>query len=284
MIRKKIFLASSSELKEDREQFEIFINRKNKDWIDKDIFLELIVWEDFLDAMSKTRLQDEYNQAVQNSDIFVMLFFTKMGQYTREEFETAFGQFKATNRPLIFTYFRDAEIRISSINKNDFMSLWAFKERLDDLGHFYTTYSNIDDLKFKFGQQLDKLLASGALTQQIGNRVLAFWSPDHYWYPGTVADIRGNRFLIKYDDGYQEWMPLENIISLDYGTGDPVECRWKGLNLYYPAHIIDVNGDKLMVQYDYDSFHDVSPDSTFDNGPSLAEKEETNIRFLRFKK
>ena len=27
----KIFLASSSELKDDREQFEIFINRKNKE-------------------------------------------------------------------------------------------------------------------------------------------------------------------------------------------------------------------------------------------------------------
>ena len=59
MTKKKIFLASSSELKEDRDSFEIFINRKNKDWIDKSIFLELILWEDFLDAVSQTRLQDE---------------------------------------------------------------------------------------------------------------------------------------------------------------------------------------------------------------------------------
>ena len=39
----KLFLASSSELKEDRQQFEIFINRKNKLWIDKGIFLCYIV-------------------------------------------------------------------------------------------------------------------------------------------------------------------------------------------------------------------------------------------------
>ena len=38
MIKKKLFLASSSELKEDREQFEIFISRKNKDWIDRGDF------------------------------------------------------------------------------------------------------------------------------------------------------------------------------------------------------------------------------------------------------
>jgi len=33
MATKKIFLASSSELKADRDQFEVFINQKNKDWI-----------------------------------------------------------------------------------------------------------------------------------------------------------------------------------------------------------------------------------------------------------
>ena len=88
------------------------------------------MWEDFLDAVSQTRLQDEYNKAIRECDIFVMLFFTKVGQYTEEEFETAFGQFKATNKPFIFTYFKDAEISIGSVNKSDLMSLWAFQEKL----------------------------------------------------------------------------------------------------------------------------------------------------------
>jgi hypothetical protein len=51
IVKKNIFLASSSELKTDREQFEIFINRKNKEWIKKGVFLSLVMWEDFLDAM-----------------------------------------------------------------------------------------------------------------------------------------------------------------------------------------------------------------------------------------
>jgi len=161
MIRKKLFLASSSELGEDRKEFEIFINRKNKDWVARGVFLELIVWEDFLDAVSKTRLQDEYNKAIRECDIFVMLFCTKVGQYTEEEFETAFGQFKATNKPFIFTYFKDAEISTGSANKKDLMSLWAFQEKLGALGHFYTVYRNTDELKFKFNQQLDKLAANG---------------------------------------------------------------------------------------------------------------------------
>lgn len=161
MIKKKLFLASSSELKEDRDQFEIFISRKNKDWIDRGIFLELILWEDFLDAVSQTRLQDEYNKAIQECDIFVMLFATKVGNYTEEEFETAFKQFKATTKPFIFTYFKDTEISIGSANKKDLSTLWAFQEKLNTLGHFYTLYKNIDELKFKFNQQLDKLAATG---------------------------------------------------------------------------------------------------------------------------
>ena len=157
MNTKRIFLASSSELKEEREQFEIFINRKNKDWVDKGVFLELILWEDFLDAVAQTRLQDEYNKAIRDCDIFVMLFWTKVGQYTDEEFETALAQFKATNKPLIFTYFKDIEISVASANKKELMSLWAFQDKLSTFGHFYTVYKNVDDLKLKFNQQLDKL-------------------------------------------------------------------------------------------------------------------------------
>ena len=76
-MKTKIFLASSSELKEDREKFEILINRKNQQWHDRGVFLDLEEWENFLDALSKSRLQDEYNKAIKECDIFVMLFWTR---------------------------------------------------------------------------------------------------------------------------------------------------------------------------------------------------------------
>ncbi len=155
----KIFLASSTELKADREQIEIFLSRKNKDWVPKGLFLELVIWEDFLDAMSQTRLQDEYNKAIAECDIFVMLFFTKVGKYTEEEFERAFKQFKESNKPFLYTYFKDAEIMTGQANKQDMMSLWAFQEKLSALGHFYTVFKNVDELKFKFNNQLDKLVS-----------------------------------------------------------------------------------------------------------------------------
>ncbi len=157
----KIFLASSSELKDDRSQFEIFINRKNKEYIKKGTFLELVLWEDFLDAMSSTRLQDEYNKAVTDCDIFVSLFHTKVGKYTEEEFLKALETFKAKTRPSIYTYFKDSPVKITS----EVRSLLDFQDKLDQLGHFYTRYNDINHLKYLFDQQLTKLKEIEAASQ-----------------------------------------------------------------------------------------------------------------------
>lgn len=161
MKRVQIFLASSEELRQDRDAFEIEISRRNSEWVDRGGFLEPVKWEDFLDAMSKTRLQDEYNKAIRGCDIFVMLFFTKVGIYTAEEFETAFKQFQATNKPFIFTYFKDAPIDTGSLDLENVASLLAFKKKLAALGHFHTTYKNVEGLLLHFRKQLDKLAASG---------------------------------------------------------------------------------------------------------------------------
>ena len=154
----KIFLASSSELEDDRKEFEIFINRKNKEYIKGGTFLELVIWEDFLDAMSQTRLQDEYNKAITDCDIFVSLFYSKVGKYTKEEFLKALITFKANGKPLIYTYFKKLVTEVTRSNRKYFESLWDFQDELSNQGHFYTEYANIEDLKYKFGEQLVKFL------------------------------------------------------------------------------------------------------------------------------
>ncbi|EKV00375.1 hypothetical protein Lepto7375DRAFT_2484 [Leptolyngbya sp. PCC 7375] len=154
-----LFLASSSELKADREQFEIFIYRKCKAWFDRGIFLHLDIWEDFLDAMSAGGLQSEYNKAIQDCDIFVLLAFNKVGKYTAEEFEKAFGQFSETKKPFIFTYFKPSETR----DRTELQSLWAFEDKLKELKHYKTEYKTIEGLREHFSNQLDKLAASGFL-------------------------------------------------------------------------------------------------------------------------
>ncbi len=154
----RIFLASSAELEADRKEVGIFINLENNRLNKEGIFIELNLWEDFIDAMSATRLQDEYNKVVRDCDIFLSLFFTKVGKYTAEEFENAFGQFSETGRPYIYTYFKDEDVKISNLNKADINSKFDFQEKLKALGHFPTQYKNMEDLKYQFKMQLEKLL------------------------------------------------------------------------------------------------------------------------------
>ena len=193
----KIFLASSTELKDDRREFEVFINRKNKEYVEKEhIFLKLVLWEDFIDAMSQTRLQDEYNKAIEDCDIFVSLFHTKVGKYTEEEFERAFKTFKVDNKPFIYTYFKDEAVNMGQISDR-IVTLLDFKKKLSDLGHFYTNYDDINELKYKFSEQLIKVLpiltgvSPSKIEQQSGNENHNVTKVVQNFY-GNVGSSTGN--------------------------------------------------------------------------------------------
>ncbi|MES0491511.1 MAG: hypothetical protein ABUK01_16065 [Leptospirales bacterium] len=150
----KIFLASSNELKEDRDQFEIEIYRKCKKWVDKGIFLHLDIWEDLSARMSNTRSQDDYNQKIKEADLFVLLAYSKVGMYTAEEFETAFGAFQETKKPFIYIYFKEIHKYAADIIEP---SLQEFKNKLGELCHFPVNYSKFSDLWLEFNKELERL-------------------------------------------------------------------------------------------------------------------------------
>jgi hypothetical protein len=156
MLTKRIFLASSDELREDRIAFELMLGQLNQEWVPRGTFFHLVVWENFIDAMSKDGLQKEYNRVITECDIFVLLFFTKVGKYTSEEFEAAFGSFSSAKKPLVYTYFKDAVILTGDIDDSIF-SLLEFKKRLSTLNHYCTRYRSSEELKWLFSRQLDKL-------------------------------------------------------------------------------------------------------------------------------
>jgi hypothetical protein len=161
----KLFIASSYELKEDRDHFRMFISQENDRLHTKGLYLEIIQWENFLDSISDSRLQDEYNNAIRQCDIVLCLFFTKVGKYTAEEFDTAYQVFKDEGKPYIWTYFKNAPITTGSITQ-EINTLLEFKKKIASLGHFYTEYTSIDNLINKYRTQLDKFLPKFETGQQ----------------------------------------------------------------------------------------------------------------------
>ena len=214
----KIFLASSSELADDRKAFDAYIGRLKNDWAKKGVLLKVDMWEDFLDHLSPTRLQDEYNKAVTESDIFVMLYHTKVRKYTDEEFEKAFGVFQETGKPKIYTYFRKSKISLDDIPKKDVLSLYAFQEKLEALKHYTNKYENIEGLLLHFRGQLDKLVASGYIKTNegdpSGNNIL----PKILGNPPFFPDV----FLGREDDLeaiHNKLFQEENLLLLVNGEG-----------------------------------------------------------------
>jgi hypothetical protein len=155
----KIFLASSNELQREREQFETEIYRKCKSWFDKGIFLHLDIWEDMSARLSLAGSQSEYNKFVKDADLFIFLAYSKVGIYSEEEFEQAFGQFRSTQKPFIFTYFKTSPDNIQD-------SLDGFKKKLFELKHFYANFNDINDLWNQFNKELDRLEATGFTENQ----------------------------------------------------------------------------------------------------------------------
>jgi len=192
MQTKKIFLASSEELREDRIAFELMIGQLNQEWVPRGIFFHLVVWENFIDAMSKEGLQHEYNKAIQDCDIFVLLFFKKVGRYSAEEFETAFGAFHAGNKPLIYTYFKDDLVLTGDIDES-IVSLLEFKKKLAALRHYYTRYRSAEELKWLFSRQLDKLYGD---TQGLSLEITQATPQSQI---DTIALALVNRFLSEVD-------------------------------------------------------------------------------------
>jgi hypothetical protein len=149
----KIFLASSAELDSDKEKFELFISKKNKVLKHKRIFLELTTWKDFVSAITEEHSQEKYNNYIQSCDISIFLFHTRLGRFTKEEFDTAHQAFisckSRIKTPLIYTFFK--------ICKEEGTEISEFKRYIDKLDHFYDTYESLDDLLGNFSNQLDKL-------------------------------------------------------------------------------------------------------------------------------
>jgi hypothetical protein len=147
----KIFLASSFELKEDRNQFEILIRRKNDEWIaEGKPYLDLQIWEEASDAMSATRSQDEYNKIIQEVDIFVMLFWTKVGKYTHEEFRLAKKLFLETGKPRVLVYQKMANPENQEQSLKDFINGLLTQDK----EYFWGNYEHFDTLALKFDKEL----------------------------------------------------------------------------------------------------------------------------------
>lgn len=153
-----VFLASSRVLNEERKEIENWISRKNDSVLEYGIYLRLVIWEKLTGAFSTTRKQEEFNEHVVNSEIFICLVHDRVGEFTNEEFKKAYESFRSGNFPrLLLVYFKNTPIIPSNLGQ-EFQTVLDLKEEIRKLGQLWRAYSTVEELLFQLTQEFDAYL------------------------------------------------------------------------------------------------------------------------------
>jgi len=150
----KIFIASSSELKNEREATLEICNTINK--LYEHLTLEPIKWETDIPSGSydKKRIQDEINPLVLKSDILIVMFYSFIGAFTKEEYDFALSKDKK-----VFIYFKKG---FSPNNKKGIRSLnkvISFKDEIiKENTTLFQEFDKIEDFKLKVQNDLQLYL------------------------------------------------------------------------------------------------------------------------------
>jgi len=150
----KMFLASSiDDLSDDRNQIREFFEKINKTYSEQGLFFDLKLCEDYDAAVFIGGKQLQFDRDIEDSELVFFLFFRKVGEMTKHEFDVAYKALEAHGKPRIIIYVKYVESK-EDINED----VRAFMDILySEVGHYYSTYNHIDTLKLSMMMQI-KLL------------------------------------------------------------------------------------------------------------------------------
>lgn len=153
----KVFLASSSELELERVYIGDFFTNINSTLVDTDVRVRLLKWEVFDPLFKGDRKQNEYDQQVKKSDVFIALFRTKAGKYTIEEVEVAKNEHTQNKKPQqLYCFIQDWQ------EKREF-DVDELKAKLGE-DHIIDSFADIGDLKLKIVKILSPYLCACGVT------------------------------------------------------------------------------------------------------------------------
>lgn len=145
----KVFIASSEELKLERLEFTDMIQQLNRILKPRGLEIEPVKWEYLDTSMGPLHKQEEYNNELKTCEMCLVLYWTRFGDYTKSELETAYSELCAGRNPQkLYVYFKDTEDITPELK--------AFKDSFaTEYGHFYCQFENVDTMKLNFLLQFE---------------------------------------------------------------------------------------------------------------------------------
>jgi len=177
-----VFVASPSDVKDERDSLEDVIRELNITWSKAlGIRLDLIRWETHSYPAFGQDAQDVINKQIPNDyDIFIGILWAKFGtptnradSGTEEEFEHAYQRYEEypKNISLMF-YFKDEPISPSQIDPKQISKINSFKKKLGVKGGFYWTFNSITHFQSLMRIHLSRIVQSWAQRLKVTTKVI----------------------------------------------------------------------------------------------------------------
>ena len=263
----KIFLASSIvEFEREREQIENFIRNVSDDFEERhNIKLKPVLCENFDPAMANGRKQEEYNEEIRNSEMIFFIFFTKIGEFTREEFDVAYFHFKKFDKPKIYTYFKEL-----SDGETMEKSLADFMDTLDkELSHYHSMFSSVDTIKLRILLNIKlnaldfvEIKAEDGYCVVDGKKYLSLDNLPEFFNNGILNDLK--KELEETEKKYYELKPHYVMNDDEAKRNEYIDVAAKRQRLIDEIDELEKNIFKLSLNISESA-------SDFDISPRLAE-------------
>jgi len=154
----RVFLASSVALQEERTRIGHWISSQNDSLTPQGIYLYLVSSDKLSSSFSPAPKQEEFNDEVTTSDIFICLVHDRLGQFTNQEFQKAYQSLRAGKLPrLLLVYFKNTEIKPSTLGP-EFERVLELKNQIREEGQMWREYSSSDELLLHLTNEFDTYL------------------------------------------------------------------------------------------------------------------------------
>ncbi len=152
-----VFVGSPGDVSDEREALESIVTELNKSWSRTlGLRLELIRWEtDIYPGFGDDPQQVINNQINDEYDVFIGIFWGRIGTATKreisgtiEEFKRVYERYKKDNNSVdILLYFKDAALPPSKIDPKQLKDLMEFKSSLGERGALYWEFESLTDFE-----------------------------------------------------------------------------------------------------------------------------------------
>ena len=217
----RVFIASSSELKREREKLELLLYREK---------YEPVVWENVDQSISTDRFQSRINENhLLTSDIVIFMIKSKLGQYTFEEFEEAYKNLGLKIHK-IYVYFFNVDK--NQLEKKELRKIMDLEDFLEDRGDLYQKVNDFKELENHFLKERKYLELNS--NKPFPEKIIIGES--------NQENVSKTKKICIYISS-----PLNSLIKFNLGI---ILKPFKNFNV--EIHHKTLNEDSLLEHYDFD--------------------------------